>query len=213
MEILESLEVRWFLQSHSSVEAALAKWFGSTRDEGDRVDQYLATGRSDLSFKARLATGKPAKVETKYLVGSLGSVDLAPGMSGDLERWTKLSLALTDPELQQQGVWLALTKKRQLRKFAVALSPAAAATEVSADAFPAIGCGVELTRLDYSIEGKAAVEWTFGLEAFGPKAQLLEVLQATVRAITAQAGLPELPAARSASYATWLLSKIGHPSA
>jgi hypothetical protein len=38
---------------------------------------------------------------------------------------------------------------------------------------------------------------------------LLDVMQATIRAITAQAGLPELASARSASYATWLLSKIG----
>lgn len=156
MEILDSLEVRWFLPSNASAGPALEQWFGSTRDEGERVDHYLATRRVDLSFKARLAKGKPTKVETKYLVGSLGVVDFAPKMSGDLQRWAKLSLALDDPALQQDGAWLAVAKKRQLRKFAVAMTPAPAATEVSPDAYPPIGCGVELTRLDYSIDRTAA---------------------------------------------------------
>lgn len=208
MEILESLEVRWFLPSKDPGAAALDQWFASTGDEGARVDHYLVTSRNDLSVKARLAQGKPAKVETKYLVGSLGVVDLAPKMSGELQRWTKLSLALNDPELQQHGAWLAVTKKRRLRKFAVAMTPAPSAMEVSVDAFPPIGCGVEWTRLDYAIDGTARGEVTFGLEAFGPKTQLLDVMQATIRAITAQGGLPELPAAWTASYASWLLSKI-----
>jgi hypothetical protein len=50
------------------------------------------------------------------------------------------------------------------------------------------------------------VEWTFGLEAVGPTSQLLDVMQATLRAISP--GLPNLPAEWTASYATWLLSKI-----
>jgi hypothetical protein len=208
MEILDSLEVRWFLPSNAPAGASLERWFGAARDEGERVDHYLATRRADLSFKARLAKEKPAKVETKYLVGSLGIVDLAPQMSGELQRWRKLSLALDDPALRRDGAWLAVAKRRRLRKFAVASTEAPTASEVSPDAYPPIGCGVELTRLDYSIDGTARVEWTFGLEAFGPSAGLLDVLQAAVRVITARSGLPNLPAAWTASYASWLLSRL-----
>jgi hypothetical protein len=206
MEILESLEVRWFLPPGASVGTTLESWFGSTEDEGKRIDHYLATGRSDLNFKARLEEGKPAKVETKYLVGSLGAVDLATKISGELQRWTKLSLSLNDPKLTQHGVWLEVTKRRQLRKYAITMTPAPGVKEVSVSDYPAIGCGVELTRLDYAIDGTTHVEWTFGLEAFGPKSQLLDVMQATIRAISP--GLPDLPAGWTASYATWLLSKI-----
>lgn len=205
MDILESLEVRWFLKPDASVRAALESWFGSTEAEGQRIDHYLATGRRDLNFKARSEEGKPTKVETKYLVGSLGVVDLAPNISGELQRWTKLSLALNDPKLEQHGAWLEVTKRRQLRKYAIAIVPAPGVKEVSASDYPPIGCGVELTRLDYTIDGATHVEWTFGLEAFGPKSQLLDVMQATIREISP--GLPDLSAGWTASYATWVLAR------
>jgi hypothetical protein len=209
MEILESLEARWFMRPEESAAAALQKWFASTPDEGERADHYLTTDRNDLSFKARLAAGKPTKVETKYLIGSLGVVDLAPQMTGELQRWTKLSLALSDPELQQHGAWLEVKKTRQLRKFAVSMTPVLVAKEVAADAFVPIGCGVELTRLEYQIADTPRTEWTFGLEAFGTKARLVEVLWATVESVTAQAGLPALRAAWTSSYASWLLALRG----
>jgi hypothetical protein len=205
MDLLESIEVRWYLPPGASAEGKLKEWFQSTKDEGERTDDYLATGRSDLSFKARLAEGKPAKVETKYLVGSLGVVDMAPKISGELQRWTKLSLQLTDPELKKSGTWVAVKKTRQLRKYGVTLTPAPAVKEVAATDNVPIGCGVELTRLDYAIHGTTFVEWTFGLEAFGPHTQLLDVIQATIRAITP--GLPDLPAGWTGSYATWLRAK------
>ena len=83
MDILESLEVRWFLPPGGSVGSDLKTWFGSTEAEGERTDHYLATGRYDLNFKARLEKDKPEKVETKYLAGSLGVVDLATKISGE----------------------------------------------------------------------------------------------------------------------------------
>lgn len=210
MEILESLEVRWFLPPGASVDATLKKWFGSTKDEGKRIDHYLATGRSDLNFKARIEEGKPLKVETKYLVGSLGAIDLTTKISGEVQRWTKLSLLLSDPKLKQHGVWLEVAKTRQLRKYAITMTPAPSVNEVTINDHPVIGCGVEFTRLDYAIDGTAHVEWTFGLEAFGPSSQLMDVMRATVRAISP--GLPNLAAGWTASYATWLLSKIATPS-
>jgi|SoiMethySBSTD1v2_1073268.scaffolds.fasta_scaffold2512562_1 hypothetical protein len=85
MDILERLEVRWFLPPSGSVSATLESWFGSTEGAGKRIDHCLATGRCDLNFKARLEEGKSAKVETKYLVGLLGVLDLATKISGELQ--------------------------------------------------------------------------------------------------------------------------------
>ena len=99
--------------------------------------------------------------------------------------------------------WLAVTKKRQLRKFGVTPTRALAGKEVAASERVPIGCAVELTRLDYATDG--TTEWTFGLEAFGPTSQLLDVMQVTVRAISP--GVPDLPAEWTASYATWMLRK------
>lgn len=207
MDILDSLEVRWFLPPDAASAVALQEWFGAREAEGKRVDHYLALGRADLTFKARLTERQPAKIEAKYLVGSLGDVRLGADMCGDLQRWSKLSLALEDASLQQQGTWLAVHKKRQLRKFLVSLIDAPAAQEVSPAEYPRVGCGIELTRLEYTIGESSCVEWTFGFEAFGPASRLLDVLRVAVEAAIAQPGLPPLPSAWTASYATWLLSK------
>jgi hypothetical protein len=136
-------------------------------------------------------------------------VELAPEMVGELQRWTKLSLEIDDAKLQRAGAWLTVMKKRRLRKYAVTLTSAAAAAEVPITECPDVGCGVELTRLEYTNNAIKCVEWTFGLEAFGPKAQLLHVLQAVCRAIASGSALPELCAGWTASYPNWLLSKIG----
>jgi hypothetical protein len=208
MDILDSLELRWFLPADTAVTAQLQNWFSATEDEGQRVDHYLALGRPDLSFKARLTDRQPAKLEAKYLVGSLGNVRVAAAMCGELQRWSKLSLAHEDAKLQQHGTWLALQKKRQLRKFSVDLGGTSTTKEVATSDHPQAGCGVELTRLEYTIDDVRSVEWTFGFEAFGPVARLLGVLQAAVHAATAQRGLPPLGAERTASYASWLMSKV-----
>jgi hypothetical protein len=207
VDILDSLEVRWFLPPDSTASAVLETWFKSAAEDGARTDHYLATGRHDLGFKARIVADQPAKVETKYLLGSLGVVELAPEMFGELQRWTKLSLEIEDAKLQRAGAWLAVMKKRRLRKYAVTLT--SAATEVLVTERPDVGCGVELTRLEYTSNAIKRVEWTFGLEAFGPKEQLLHVLQAVCRAIASGSALPELRAEWTASYPSWLLSKIG----
>jgi hypothetical protein len=152
----------------------------------------------------------PARVETKYLVGSLGMVTIGPGLTGELQRWTKLSLEVEDKSLQRDGAWLAVNKTRLLRKFAVDMSGAPlTAREVPVKDRPSTGCGVELTRLDYSLAGASVSTWTFGFEAFGPKTRLLDGLQAVCVAINSQCPLPELRAEWSASYPAWLIASVG----
>jgi hypothetical protein len=79
------------------------------------------------------------------------------------------------------------------------------AKEVAADATVPIGCGVELTRLDYQLAGTRFVEWTFGFEVFGAPAMLLDVLRATLNAIATHTALPALRSTSSFSYASSLL--------
>ncbi len=202
MDILESLEVRWFLHADHQTTKDWRKWYETTSAEGKRVDHYLSTQREDLGFKARLLEGQPAKVETKHLLGSLGAVQLAFGAVGTIERWRKLSLTLDDARLQRDGSWLAVEKDRRLRKYAFV---AGGVAEVDAGSKPETGCGVELTQLRFHRGGRAAVEWTLGFEAFGPEPLLLGVLLATCRAVFSAQALPlELRDDWSRSYPAWL---------
>jgi hypothetical protein len=211
MEIFESMEARWFFDDEASAAAARA-WFAGVEPEGWRVDRYLITDRADLGFKARLTKGRPAKVETKYLVGSLGAVALAERgrVVGSLERWRKLSLDLDDPSLQKQGTWLALEKDRRLRKYAWEASAVRRvesgdpSLRLEGAASPDAGCGVELTELRFDLGGARRVAWTFGLEAFGPPGSLLDVFMSAAREIFASASGVTLPARLSESYPRWL---------
>ena len=203
MQIVDSLEMRWFLSTDSFTAAALDRWFAQTPSEPSRVDHYLSTGRSDLSVKARLVIGQPARVETKYLVGSLGLVEVLPAVTGALQRWRKLSVELDDPALQREGSWLTVEKDRRLRKYAVSMEPVAAAVEVVHTDRPPVGCNVELTKVHDSSSTDGRHEWTFGFEAFGPPSRLLEVFGTAVH--TVGSALPELSSACTASYAKWLL--------
>jgi hypothetical protein len=210
MEIVDSLEVRWFLANDHPARQAASSWFDAIASEGARTDHYLLTGRDDLGFKARLVEKQPAKVETKYLLGSLGAVQLATSVVGKLERWRKLSLALDDPKLDSQGTWLALNKDRQLRKFAF---DDGRGTEVPVSSRPDAGCGVELTRLLWKRGDFDTTEWSLGLEAFGPPDRLLEVMLATCRVAFAQLPTLALAAAHSDSYPGWLRALTATKSA
>ncbi|WP_147450495.1 hypothetical protein [Corallococcus carmarthensis] len=208
MEILNSLEVRWFFDSNHPAASVTRDWFGSISTEGRRVDYYLATDRGDIGFKARVVEGQPVKVETKYLLGSLGAVHLSNGVVGNLERWRKLSLTLEDSLLMRDGIWLAVEKERRLRKFAF---EDGTTREVLNTARPVAGCGVELTRLHCrSSEQAAPIEgWTLGLEAFGPEATLLEILQGACREAFASCPQIALGKACSASYPEWVRLRVG----
>lgn len=202
MDILESFEVRWFLPECAPELGGLEAMFPDEEPE-ERVDDYLRTGRDDVGFKVRDADRPTVKVETKFLVGSLGALPLAPDVTGAIERWQKLSVALSDPNIKRQGEWVRLTKSRRLRKFEYAdgaLRPVPANGRVGA------GCGFELTRLGGDRRG-----WTVGLEAFGPPATALVILQETCRAVFTDKAAARLDAEASRSYPGWLLSARSTP--
>jgi hypothetical protein len=130
-------------------------------------------------------------------------------MRGELQRWSKLSLALEDAVLRNSGVWLSIAKNRRLRKFAVRLKPSPFVREVSIEERPETGCGIELTRLEYEVSSRNYIRWTFGVEAFGPTETLLDIVQPVCRMITAESTFPELGSAWTGSYPSWLISTFG----
>lgn len=201
MDIVESAEVRWFLEGQPDA-GRVRRWFGDASSEGERVDWYLSSGRPDLGFKARLVKGAPAKVETKYLLGSIGAVELSPGVVGNVERWQKLSLELDDPELRRRGRWMEVRKDRIVLKFAWengVLSPIP-----SRDTRVPAGAGFELTTVwgDPKVSG-----YSIGVGAFGPSNQLLRIVQETCARVFAEARDLSLPEALSLSYPAWLAKR------
>ncbi len=205
MEILDSLETRWFLPADSSSVALVRPWFEVVSPEPRRRDEYLLTGRNDVGFKARVVEGQPSKLETKYRLQAFGGVELAPGVTGHVESWRKLSLALDDPELRKQGAWRGLSKARWLRRFEFRSGEA---REVSGKARLEAGCGLELTELRWenAAGGAPHVAWTLAFEAFGANVALLDVLKATCRtALTSGLSL-SLGKEGSMSYPEWLSS-------
>jgi hypothetical protein len=204
VEILHSLEVRWFLDdAETRVPGIRARFDASTLLSG-RVDRYLFTERDDLGFKVRAEANRPIKVETKYRTEALGEFRLAPNVDGKVERWTKLSLALDDPEIAREGKWLALEKSRRLRKFAFEQD---AVSEVQVQEQVACGCGAELTELQFRRGDAAIALWTLGFEASGPPDLLFAALRATCEAIFAgSAGSVshELRIEWSRGYPSWL---------
>ncbi len=202
MDIRSSIEVRWFVDDAGSAEAkAAAAWLRDEPPQGKRDDRYLLTGRDDVGFKARVEEGQPAKLETKLLLGSLGPAQLHDGFVGRIERWRKLSLTVTDPELEAKGEWLRLTKTRRMRKLAC---EDGVVRRVDVSQNPEAGCIVEVTELDFELGGVARRAITVGLDAFGPASMLLEVLlRASPIALAYAAGL-QLGIARSESYPEWL---------
>jgi len=218
MEILSSIEVRWFIGHDDPTAKAATQWFEGTPVEGSRENRYLVTGREDIAFKAPVEEGKPTKVETKYLLGSLRETQLHGAVVGDIERWRKLSLDLVDPTLERDGIWARVSKARRLRKYRYGDGIVSQISDVKNNR-PDIGCGLELTELDYQIpfshgsgercQGRAL---TLGLEAFGPKHILIDLLLRVCEVAFASA--PDslcLASKSSSSYPRWLDRVAGVP--
>lgn len=201
MTILESMEVRWFLPPDPARDALLTQWFDSATVEGEREDTYLRTGRPDLGIKVRRASPAAAKLETKYLIGTHGSVAIAPSMSGRLERWQKLSMKVDEPSVPGEHGWVVMRKDRRMRKFAF---DGGHAFEVGPTEQVAAGAGLELTILRFVEDGQETVTSTLGIEAFGPSNDLLTIFEHACRRAFADAPAVTLHEVDSLSYPAWL---------
>jgi hypothetical protein len=189
MFLLESMEVRWFFAPDHAVVGAVGALFSGAKHEGPRLDRYVVTGRDDLGIKVRAEKGEPVKLETKYRIGSLGAVALAPKVTGVIDRWKKLSAELGEAGPGSSVATVDLEKERRLRRYA---SDASGVREVGPKDKPAAGCNVEWTELRV---GGAQAAWTLAFESFGPGPGLLRTLQRVVTSVLVDA--PELAVAEA----------------
>jgi hypothetical protein len=214
MDVLSSIEVRWFLDVTGPTAAAARAVFADVPAGGKREDRYLLTCRDDISVKARIEEGAPAKVETKYLLGSLGPMRLHENLVGNVERWRKLSLTLHDNAVANDGSWVTIAKNRRLRKLAY---DGTTLVPVDAKSSPPAGCAIELTELEYELRGKTRQALTVGLDVFSPNLDdarvVLDILtRACACAFDSRAALC-LDAGSSESYPHWLARTMRMTSA
>jgi hypothetical protein len=161
-----SVETRWFY--HETLPADVRKWFcGSSlcRDDEARTDQYLVLPGSN-EVGVRIREGR--KLEIKARTGLPQPLSLETGVSvGRQDTWVKWShddrevvsrlaaFAGGSPE------WLAVTKKRWIRKFH--FDAAGNVEEIDPDAKDKSRCRVELAELN----ARGSSWWTMAFESQG----------------------------------------------
>ncbi|NUP06603.1 MAG: hypothetical protein HOW73_11160 [Polyangiaceae bacterium] len=206
-QILESIEVRWFLSADDRNVPSLERLFDTAEDVESRSDFYAPTGREDLGVKARVSAGAPARIETKYRTASLGSREITAGVVGSIERWSKISLEVAEAERSPiEQAWRKIGKRRRRRKIAIIDDHT---KEIGADDRVDVGCSAELTKLEFKIGNKVESEWTFGFEAFSTHAAELEaVLVASVHHVLGDTAAFLLEAASSRGYPAWLTERF-----
>jgi hypothetical protein len=197
-----SAEVRWFWSvKEPHVTARIEGWFqgiGRFTPGGGRhrEDVYLVEPDLEkLGLKER--GGKPG-VEVKAFLGEQGELWGTP-----VQLWSKW----TARGLTIEAHGRVLTRKmRRLRKFDLQ-GASVVEIELGADEkpkqaqqkLPAVGCNVELTRVE--LPGKGEEWWTLGLEAFAAD---LDKAHSTLHRLAAGLARPDVSAVLAASYPEWL---------
>ncbi|HEX9005077.1 MAG TPA: hypothetical protein VGB07_34525 [Blastocatellia bacterium] len=201
-----SAEIRWFVAGALTPE--VHDWFcqGQTLEPEERTDRYLVfPGCESVGVKIRDggATGKDP-FEIKALKGASETIQLPNSVSGRTDCWVKWSnshpanQAWLEALRAEPAGWLAVAKKRWVRKFALNQN---VIEEVPNQQRPAEGCNVELTALE--ADGQAW--WSFAFEAFGePDGVRGNLRSIAIRFLSSQAPLTRFTVANSGSYAVWL---------
>ncbi len=191
-----TVEVRWFFRGQ--IPPPVATWFAQYRPEPEpeRVDYYLRL-QDDHTTSIKLRQGS---VEVKKRQHLLDVVHLPHQAISQMDHWRKWSYPLAGPVETPAPFYVAVTKRRQMRKYRVNLGTEHITGVPLAEQI-ALGCEVELTQ----VEAQGQQWWTIGFEAFGPEARLQETLLFAAGHIL-RAHPPPLPlrATDSYSYPQWL---------
>lgn len=199
MDILETLEVRWFLADDAPLDDALRRFDGASV-QARRTDLYWLTGRDDLGIKVRETPQGATLFETKYRAGSLGGLILADGLEGALERWNKISVRSEELPADRRG-WIAVTKERRMLRFALDHDRV---VEAPAGELVPAACNVELTRLSYRQDDRQRFAWTLGLETSAPASEALGLLRSVGAALFGGGATGYLAGSLSFGYPAWL---------
>jgi hypothetical protein len=161
-----SSEVRWFY--HQALPLEVKNWFCGSRlckEEDARTDHYLLLSGSNevgvkvrdgrkLEIKARTAMPQPLSLETG---ASVGRQDTWVKWSHE-DREVAARLAALEGDSPE---WLAVAKKRWIRKFRLDAAGNAEETDPSTELD--LGCKVELSEV--TVRGESW--WTVAFESFG----------------------------------------------
>jgi hypothetical protein len=207
--MLHTTEIRWFIAGILTKETL--SWFSA----GHRLEMATVQVHEYLLFPGCDTVGvkfREDRFEIKAKLGVSQSLSLAVGIRGRREQWIKWSLPtkglpMLGQTLHQSGPWLKVRKERNQRTFS---AEAGHLQEVSAGSFPAVGCNIELTRVE--VEANPPSWFTLGFEAYGPPSVTAGILEEGVGLFfKAQGRAPgiTLTRANSFSYPTWLMNLGG----
>ena len=207
-----SAEVRWFWRD--ACPEQVRDWFHSGPTfpaippgggSSDRIDLYLhAKGATEIGVKVRDAGEGADKLEVKGLVAVVSppeplEQDAAIPLD-QIEIWCKWSV----PHFAAAAPGVRTRKRRWMRRYLVV---AATVEEARLDAEPgaplphAVGCNLELTRVD--VDGRPEPWWTVGFEAFGDLQSAPWALAETFAFLQANGPFPRLWGERL-SFPEWL---------
>jgi hypothetical protein len=211
--VLHSAEARWFILEVLPDEAL--DWFSAGHppdSEGVQIHEYLCFPNCE-SVGVKLREGR---LEIKAMLSAPRPLSRDLGVSGRTDQWVKWSFASEglknlDPGLHQSGRWLKVRKERFLRKFSADRGALAEITGRQGP-FPAIGCDIELTRIE--VEAIPRFWFSLAFEALGPPAVTTKLLECAVHSFFKEHGrLPGIPLTEgnSLNYPAWLV-KLTDPS-
>jgi len=195
VQVAVTTEVRWFLRAHEAAVDVLERWFQAIAPEPPREDRYVRTDRHDLGLKVRDAKGRTARFESKHRIAPPTTTRFTATVAGRVERWQKVSLAVSKTEASCDGEMLHVRKVRRVRRYGLVRGQA---REVPRDPPVTPCCAVEWAVLEIDATRAPSTLWTLGFEATGEPADQLPCLVAVTREVFADK--PELELGLTASF-------------
>lgn len=180
-------EVRWFREEPTPGE--VVDWFvGATDVEREyRQDRYdLEAARRGLGFKQR----NMGAIDSKRRLWAEESVNLGPGMTGNVEDWLKITPSVIDLDQLLEDRHVEVHKDIYTRRYSLGDEAGS-------------GCEAELA----SIRMDGVKAWSLCFETFGAPASRGEALSAGVRRFLEDSPLPmgiRFDAASSLAYPAWI---------
>lgn len=196
--VLHTTEVRWFVGA--GLPDRVANWFIAGGQRGlieERTDHYLLPQGPDRGLKRRHGH----TLEVKERLGDPTIIELAPGLSGTVERWCRRSPADLVIEETADNRWCSVHKFVMKRRFSPdgherAITPANRSLYGE-------GCDVEIAE----VRTDNAVAWTLAFAAYGNDEADIESMRAaaaTVLVDDLQAPSLSFGSAVSSGYPQWL---------
>jgi hypothetical protein len=214
MPMIQSCEVRWFLEA---LPETVAAWFErrghrfSPEAQQGRCDFYLKSDsiRNDLNIKLR-----EGNIEIKERTSDFGVHSFGDCVQGRVEAWRKWSFKLaqtreggTEEALHitrqeiQNSAWIPVAKVRLLVMLEIAEEGRVRLSEAPAFSLEE-GCSVELTQIRLPDRSR----YSFALEAFSHSGQEYQNLLRAMDTMTAEIPGLEMLLSESMGYAEFLQS-------